>query len=331
MPDPQKQKLTLKVKTLLWEKGQNALEMAKQSVLQEKIPYQPLQTALEYFMSSWEDVLHPALMTLTSEAVGGQAESTTQAGIAFVLLAGGADVHDDIIDESTFKYSKPTVLGKFGKDSAVLVGDALLFKGLYSLHEACATLPENKKKAVLDLTKRAFFEISSAEAKEASLHGKIDPYAAGEYLEMIKTKAAVSEATAKIGAILGGGNPEEVGAMGSFGRVFAILLTIRDEFIDMFEYDEFKNRTEKECLPLPVLYALTEPERAQEITHLLEKGQITEKEQENILDLVFESNATHQLQTGMHKMVKEEIQRLHKAKICPNEFKMILQSTVEDL
>ena len=141
-----KQELVKQVKALLWGRGQEALEIAKQALLQEKVEFVPLQVALRYFMEEfWVDVLHPALISLACEAVGGSTDATTQIGAAVVLLAGGADVHDDIIDQSTIKDTKPTVFGKFGKDIAILVGDALLFKGLYMLHEACEQLPENQK------------------------------------------------------------------------------------------------------------------------------------------------------------------------------------------
>ncbi len=183
-------KLIMQVKKLLLERGREALETARQAVLKETVPFKPLEDALRFFIMNWEDVLHPAMLSLACESVGGKPEATAQIGAAMVLLAGGADVHDDVIDQSRIKDSKSTVFGKFGKDIAILVGDALLFKGLYLLHEACVTLPEDKQQSILELTEQAFFGISSAEAKDASLRGKTDSCVAKEYLEMIKMKAA---------------------------------------------------------------------------------------------------------------------------------------------
>src|SRR3989337_4173121 len=103
-----KKEMVKQVKALLWERGHEALEIAKQSIAQEKIEFEPLQMALHYFMEEfWVDVLHPALISLACEAVGGNPDATTHVGAAIVLLAGGADVHDDIIDESTAKDTKP--------------------------------------------------------------------------------------------------------------------------------------------------------------------------------------------------------------------------------
>jgi geranylgeranyl pyrophosphate synthase len=109
-----KKKLIEQVKAIMWERGQTALEIAKQTVAQENIQSPLLREALDYFMNEiWEDVLHPALLSIACEAAGGNPNSTTQIGAAIVLLAGGADVHDDIIDQSETKDAKLTVFGKF--------------------------------------------------------------------------------------------------------------------------------------------------------------------------------------------------------------------------
>jgi geranylgeranyl diphosphate synthase type I len=321
-------KLVLQVKALLWERGQKGLEMARQIMLQENIPYEPLQVAVRYFMSSWEDVLHPALLSLACEAVGGNPEATTQVGAALVLLSGGADLHDDIIDQSIVKDSKPTVFGKFGKDLTILAGDALLFKGLYELHEACEALSKNQKQSILELTKQAFFGISSAEAKETSLRRKTD--SAEEYFEMVKMKAAVGEAITKIGAIIGGGTTEEIEILGHYGKTIGILYTLRDEFVDIFELDELKNRVEKECLPLPILVTLQEAKKKDKIIKLL-KREIKEKQVEQIVNLVIGSEETLRLKKKMQDLINDEIQRICFLKNCVNMLRLFLESTIEDL
>jgi geranylgeranyl diphosphate synthase type I len=325
------EKLVIQVRAILWEKGKAALEMAKTAILQEKIPFRPLEEALQFFILNWEDVLHPALLSLACEAVGGNPADTTHVGAALVLLAGGADVHDDVIDQSTVKDSKPTIYGKFGKDLSVLVGDALLFKGLYALHEACEALPNAQRRAILELTEQAFFGISSAEAKEASLRGKTELGTAGEYLEMIKMKAAVGEATTKIGAILGGGTPEQIETLGHYGKTLSVLYTIRDEFIDTFELDELRNRIEKECLPLPILYTLRDSGKADKILRLLKATPITEKELEAILDLVIDSKEARELKRDMYSVIKGENQRLRLIEVNRSIFELLLRSMIEDL
>jgi geranylgeranyl diphosphate synthase type I len=325
------EKLVLQVRAFLWERGRESLELAKKTILQERTQFQPLQEALQYFIVNWEDVLHPALMALACEAVGGKPEKTTRVAAALVLLAGGADVHDDVIDQSTIKDSKPTVFGKYGKDLAILVGDALLFKGLYLLHESCEAFPENRKHAILELMRWAFFGISSAEAKEASLRGKTDPSIAAEYLNMIRLKAAVGEATTKIGAIVGGGSEEQIEMLGNYGKTLAVLYAIRDEFIDTYELDELRNRIENECLPLPILFALKDSKKASGILRLLKKDTIAKEDGELLLDLVMDSKEVEKLKKEMETMINEQNHELLSVEINEKIFALLIQSMMEDL
>ena len=57
---------------LLENRGKKAVEASKQYVLRKKIDYEPLNEAIKYFMNEfWFDVLHPALISIACEAVGG--------------------------------------------------------------------------------------------------------------------------------------------------------------------------------------------------------------------------------------------------------------------
>ena len=319
-----------RVKLLLRERGTKSLEFSQQTILREKIAYQPLYDALSYFMKEvWLDFLHPALLSISCEAVGGNAENTIQMGAAIVLLAGGADVHDDIIDQSITKGSKPTVFGKFGKDIAILAGDALLFKGLYLLNDAIRRLPDEKRRQILESVKEAFLGVSSAEAKEAGWRGRTD-LSGEEYLDIIKMKVGVAQATARLGAILGDGTVEEIEMLSRYGRTFGILNTVRDEYIDVFEADELKNRAKKECLPLPILVTFKDPEKKAAILQLL-KQPLTEKNMEKILDLTMDSAETRNLTEEMKTLMRQELQLISSVKSCQVELKLLLTASVENL
>jgi geranylgeranyl pyrophosphate synthase len=328
---PEKKKME-QIRTLIEERGRKALEMSKQAILNEQIENISLRDALRYFMEeTWSHVPHPALLSLACEAVGGQPDATTQVGAALALLAGAADIHDDIIDQSTIKGSKPTVFGKFGRDIALLAGDTMLFKGLYAMHEAVDSLPKGKKHAILKLTKQAFFGISSAEAQETSFRGKPD-LSVQEFLENIKGKAAVAEATAKIGATLGDANANEIEMLGNYGKILGILMTIRDQFIDLFEPDEIKERAERECLPLPILFVFRDEKKRKKIERLLKKGdKITKEDADKIVDIVMTAKETSELRRQMQRMIDKAKAQLAFAEHNPTNLKFILESTMEDL
>jgi geranylgeranyl pyrophosphate synthase len=323
------EKLIRQAIVIFKDRGIEALELAKQSVQQEKMEFNPLQDALRYFMERWNDVLHPALLSLACEAVGGNPKSTIQVGAAMVLLAGGADIHDDIIDQSTTKGGKSTVYGKFGKDIAILAGDVLLFQGLYVLQKACESLPPEKRQAILDAMKQAYFEITNAEAQEASLRTNFN-LSGQEFLKIIKHKVSAGAAATTIGAILGGGTQTEIAALANYGRTTGTLMTIRDEFVDMFEPDELENRAKYECLPLPILLAFKDPDKKKQILKLLE-GELTEDQIEKILDLTLGSKEVCDLKEYMKRTIQKEKQRISVLKNCKETLELILLSSLEEL
>lgn len=327
-----KKKLAEQALLLFAKRGRTAFEAAKEAILQEKITYKPVHDALQYFMQEiWFGVQHPALISLTCEAVGGDPKETTSIGAATVLLAGAADIHDDIIDQSKTKGSKLTVFGKFGRDLALLTGDALLFEGLMLLHEACEKFPKRKRQKILTLSKEAFFELGSAEAKEILFKRNFDT-TPKECLNIIKVKASIIEAYARIGAIIGDGKPEQIEALGHYGAALGLLTTLRDDFIDVFEPDELKNRADNECLPLPVLYALQNAKIKNEIVPLLKKKKITQKDAYKIVEIIDGLKEIQDLKKEMRLSVKTAMEDCKFIK--PNirsELELVLRASIEDL
>jgi geranylgeranyl pyrophosphate synthase len=323
-------KLWDQVNAVLRNRGQAALETAKKTILKKKIDCDPLQEALQYFVEDfWFDLLHPALVSLACEAVGGNPKDTVNAGASLVLLAGAADVHDDIIDQSSAKGDKPTVYGKFGQDIALLAGDALLLEGLSLLNTACEELPRAKKHEILESVNRNFYEITSGVARETYLRKKTT-VSKEEFLEIVRLKVSTVESAMKIGAILGNGTEEETTVLGHYGRTLGVLLSLRDEFIDVFEAEELKNRFEHETLPLPVLLALQDKTRETDLLSLFRK-EITEENIERILQLSVDSKESKQLVAQMRGIAEKE-----KEKIVPFQhyraiLELLLNCTLEDL
>ncbi len=323
------QKLMEKAGIILQEKGHVAVELARERILEEHLEYAPLNDALRYFIRDWNDVLHPALVWLSCEAVGGEPDKTVHMGAALVLLAGGADIHDDVIDESLIKGAERTIFGKFGKDIAILVGDTLLIKGAYLLHEACENLEATKRKKILDIVKEAFIEISNSEAREAGLRGRMD-VPKQKYLDIIRHKVAAGEAAARIGALMGNGTQEEVEALASFGRSFGVLMSVRDEFIDIFEQDELLNRIDKEVLPLPIMVTLADESRRAELLQLL-NGKITDSEVEKIVEIVTAGREGLILVSEMRQITEDVSHRIQILRCCKEDFELLAAAALEDL
>lgn len=330
-------KLSVQVQKLLRGRGTKALEMAKDAILEEEIQCKAAREALEYFMTGCctyarTQFHYPILLSLACEAVGGDPEEATTVEAAMILIMGGVDIHDDLIDQSKEKDLRQTVYGKFGKHIALLVGDALLIKGFKLLYDAGQSIPVQKMTKIFDVVNETFFELGDAEALEVNLRKKI-LVTPQEYMHVIKMKASIAEAQAKIGAIIGCGVSERINTFGTYGKILGILLTIRDDIIDVFEPYELRSRVVNECLPLPILYTLQNPKNKEKISHIIHKDEITKKDVAKLVEIVFKDKKVQDLLISMRQLANEAIRALSD---LPNgkhkqNLELLISAILEDL
>jgi geranylgeranyl pyrophosphate synthase len=293
------------------ERGTKALEMARKEILQEKIECKEAREALTYFMTEyWNDLARPTLLSLACEAVGGDPELTTPIAVPMILISGALDIHDDIIDQSKTKNGRLTVYGKFGKDIALLVGDALLFKGLTLLNKATQKgISQEKMRKIVTIIKNMFFELGDAEALELQLRGRKD-YSPEKYIHVVRKKAADVEAHTRISAILGDGSEKEIEALSEYGRLLGMLIILRDDWIDMVDFKESVHRIKRECLPLPLLYALKNPNTMSKISSILTKKKMTKKDAEAILRTIYNAGVFRQYENFTKKLAQDALSTL---------------------
>lgn len=320
---PKKQKdaieeITKQVEKILNERGSKALEAARNEILQEEFECKEVKEALTYFMSQcWKDVLTPTLLSLACEAVGGDPSITTPIAIPVILISGAIDIHDDIIDQSKVKESRPTVLGKFNKDTALIAGNVLLFKGFTLLYKAIGKgIPAEKAVVIADIIRRMFFELADAEALELDFRGRVD-VTPEEYVHVARKKGADVEALIRIGATLGGGSKEEIEALGKYGRLLGMMIILRDDLIDMVDFEEAVHRIKKEHLPLPILYALQNPKIKSTFSPILLRKRIRKKDAKTILEITKKAEGLARVEKLLWEMVKN----------CSRHLEMLEQTT----
>jgi len=308
------EEITNQLQKLLRERGKEGLALARKTVLEEKIESKEVQDALKYFITEyWHDVTRPALLSLVCEAVGGDPNITTPLAISISLISGAIDIHDDIIDQSENKGDQSTVFGKFGKDIALLVGDALLFKGFTVLYTAVEKgVPAEQITVISDIIKRTFFELGDAIALELQFRGRLD-VTPEDYLCVVRKKAADVEACTRISAIVGGGTKEEIEALGEFGRFLGMLLILRDDMVDMFDPEETIHRIKKEHLSLVILYALQNPEMKSSVSDLINKT-TTEKDVEKLSAIVDKAGGFVLMNKYMKQLAEDAYNKIELAK-----------------
>ena len=314
------------------KRGTKALEMARKQILQEKIESKEAREALTYFMTQyWHDLARPSLLSSVCEAVGGEPELTTSIAVPMTLISGAIDTHDDIIDQSKTKNGRPTVYGKYGKDIALLAGDALLLKGLTLLNKiAEKDISSEKMKIIVDIVKNMFFELGDAEALELQFRRNLN-VSPQEYLKVVRKKAADVEAHARIGAIVGGASPEEVEVLGEYGRSLGMLILLRDDWIDIFDVKERRSRIKNESLPLPLLYGLQQPAIKHELRKILQKKTVTRKNSEIILDTIQKTDVLQMVAKLMNALAEDAILKLRKRRVKGKYLELMAKATLSSL
>ena len=299
-----KQDPNAQLQKLFAKKGTKALEAARQAVLNEKIESKEVKDALRYFITEcWHDIARPGMLALVSESLNAKPDTTTEIAIPLILIGGATDIHDDLIDESKTKYGKPTIYGKYGKNIAILAGDALFFKGLTMLNRTI------QYQDISEIIKNTFFELGDAEALELQLRKGL-PKSPESYLNIIQKKAADVEAHTRIAAIMAGAAKNEIEILGKYGRILGILIILKDDYIDSLEHDELVHRVQNEHLPMPLLYALADPNAHATIMKILRKRSITKKDTQALKASIHKAKGyekTAELINSLIKAAKKEI------------------------
>lgn len=316
-----------KIQKIFKKHGTKVFETARKAVLEEKLHSQKVQQALKYFMTKyWHDTARPSLMALTCKAVGGDPERTQPIAIPMILISGAIDIHDDIIDVSRKKDGRPTVYGKYGKEIALLVGDALLIKGFIMLNEASTMdVHAGKMSQILEIIRRMFFELGDAEALELEFRGRFD-VSPRKYLQVVRMKAADVEAHTRISAILGNASNREIKALSEYGRLLGVMIILRDDMIDLMIPEECRSRIKAEALPLPLLYGLRDPVQGQKLRSILQNHAIGNKQAKNILKILKDSQAIKQYEKLMEKTAAAAASQLRSLTHKTEELELLVQA-----
>jgi geranylgeranyl pyrophosphate synthase len=318
------------VLTELAKKSRNGLEFAKRTILSEKIQYRKLRDALEYYVSRWNDVTHPGLFAVAFEAVRGDPQVAIPFQAALAMIAAAFDIHDDIIDKSELKHGEPTVLGKFGEEIALLLGNAFLIEG-FTLFGKSLEESHQERAKVFETIKQSLYEFGNAHALELSLKNRADA-PLEEYLKIVKMKAASIEGDMRIGAIIGGGTHKEVETLARYGRILGTLAMLREEFVDVFDVEELNQRVSSEYLPIPILYAMQDTEPRKKIEKLIAK-KITYSNVNVLVDTVFGTKKVGTLKRYMEELVDEAIHITSNVqnKNSRDQLRRFVSSTLEDV
>lgn len=262
-------------------------------------------------------LLRPALVILGSE-FGKETVADIHTLAAVVeLLHISTLIHDDIIDDSPMRRGIQSTQYKYGRNSAVFIGD-YLFTQCFEMVSDQFTMDEVK-----DLSK-GISKICLGEIKQNSL--KIhQTLSVRSYLKMISGKtAALFSLSLVIGAKTSKAEETLVERLGKIGYLMGMAFQIQDDILDFTGDTEvlgkdLMNDYEEGYYSLPIIYAL---KKSSDIT-------VDELAIEEMVDLVRISGALDQSKRVANKYIKKAEKRLDK--LPDIEAKRVLEELLEKI
>jgi len=227
-----------------------------------------------YIINAGGKRIRPRLVLLFSEALGFAGPQRHELAAIVEFIHTATLLHDDVVDESAMRRGRATANAIFGNAASVLVGDFL-----YS--RAFQMMVSVNNMRVLDVLADATNVIAEGEVLQLMNMHDAD-LAVQDYLRVIRFKTAkLFEASARLGAVLGGADSALEASCAGYGRALGTAFQLMDDVLDYEGKSEELGKNVGDDLregkpTLPLLLAMergSDSERAL-IRHAIEHGEV---------------------------------------------------------
>lgn len=190
-----------------------------------------LYDQLRYMINIGGKMLRPKLyLTVYSLFKDELDERVLQPAAALEIFHCSTLIHDDIIDASPLRRGVPSVWTKWGRDEAILAGDAMLIDAFRRMAKA----PETIMSRAMDLFTTTAAQVQ--EGQQLDLQYKDIPEVSVEdYLGMIGHKTGVLlGCCAKMGALIAGMDEDVSDNLYEYGYNLGLAFQITDDYLDAY-------------------------------------------------------------------------------------------------
>lgn len=233
--------------------------------------------------------IRPALVLLSAQAVGGVPAVAVPAAAAVELVHNFSLLHDDVIDGDVTRRHRPTAWSVFGLNAAILAGDALLTLALDVLvtsgHPAATDGTRMLSAAVQDLVEGQSMDLDFEQRTQVEM-AECQRMAEGKTGALLRCACAV-------GALFGGGSPEQVQCLRGFGVHLGLAFQHMDDLLGIWGdpavtgkpvYSDLRSR--KKSLPVVATLASGTPS-GRELAALYHRDQpLTDTDLARAADLI---------------------------------------------
>jgi heptaprenyl diphosphate synthase/octaprenyl-diphosphate synthase len=184
-----------------------------------------IRIAGRHILTSGGKRIRAALALLAAQLGRYQLDTVIHSAAAVELIHAASLVHDDLVDEAEQRRGVRTVHTRWDGNVALMVGDYLF--ALAAAEMALAPDPR-----IIGYFSRGVMTICEGELAPVMNTSPLDT-ALDQYRYKIGCKtAALFEAACKAGMVCGGGNQQQIDALGRFGYDLGIAFQIVDDVLD---------------------------------------------------------------------------------------------------
>jgi octaprenyl-diphosphate synthase len=179
----------------------------------------------EYIIGGGGKRMRPALLLLSSGAVSYQGTKQHELAAVVEFIHTATLLHDDVVDESALRRGRETANAQFGNAASVLVGD-FLYSRAFQMMVGVGNM------RVMQILADATNVIAEGEVLQLMNCHNPD-ISVEDYLRVVRYKTAkLFEASARLGAILGGASPEIEAGFAGYGMHLGTAFQIIDDVLD---------------------------------------------------------------------------------------------------
>ncbi len=189
--------------------------------------------------------------------------------VAIELVHLATLYHDDVIDEADARRGAPSVNARWDNTVAILTGDYLFARA--------SEISTELGTEVCRLLARTIATLCDGQIREVESSGNVDQEEES-YMEIIRRKTGALIATScRLGALLSDTPMDQVDVLEEFGEALGMAFQLSDDIMDVtasqMELGKEPGVDLREGVyTLPVLHALHEGERREELSRLLRQG-----------------------------------------------------------
>jgi geranylgeranyl diphosphate synthase type I len=237
------------------------------TILLEDSALKDLRAPLEFVSKNWRNPLTPAMIRLSCEAVRGRPEETYEAALAMSLMSLSFYIWDDIIDKAPTKLFRPTLFGKFGEGTALIIGGLASARAFSIVNEM--DMDKEKHQTVTKLFWNLWVKMAEAETVNLRLRNQANFSSRKKLWKIRKEVAADLETCLRIGALIGNGSEGEVRHLERYGLCLGMILEIWKDFCVSINLTlELAEKIRNGILPYSLLWAM---ERSEKIRKKLDR------------------------------------------------------------